>query len=163
MIFPSVRQTILVLSNWSLMGCVQRQLHNREMQTWVDAIHCSRGPRVSTDQPRRGLSKTIKDAEKAAKDYCYRIILEFRKRWLQGKDMTEAYKIRHGMEMANRKGKIRWKYRVGGSKKKKRKYFWYITFLNSRTGDPVHAKSLVLKCNWARSWKKNLSRSKHQL
>lgn len=124
---------------------------------WAGAgvTHCNRWPWLSTEQAQRGLSKAREDAGKADKiDQRSRGILEFRKIWLQAKNMTEACKIGQGMEMVNREGApdniSRW------LKANTNKYFWYITFLNSRTGAVVAALSLVLKWNWTRSWKETI-------
>lgn len=144
----------LFLSSWSLRGCTKAASWYRGAE-WDAAGHCNRWPWLSTEQAQRGFSKAREDAEKADKiDWRSRVTLQFRKIWLQAKNVTEAWKIGHRMEMVNREGaseKIsRW------LKANTNKYFWYITFLNSRTGAVVVARGLVLIQNWTRSWKETI-------
>lgn len=123
---------------------------------WAAVTHCNRWPWVSTEQAQRGLTKAREDAEKPDKvDWGSKVTLQFRKIRLQAKySLTEGCKIRHGMEMVNREGASdeisRW------LKVNTNKYFWHITFLNSRTGAVVVARSLGLKWNWTRSWKETI-------
>ena len=68
----------LILSNWSLTGCAQRQLHNTEVQTKLYTAIDDHGLLLTN---LRGLNKTRKDAEKADKvDRRYGVTLQFRKR-----------------------------------------------------------------------------------
>lgn len=141
----------LLLSNWSLLGCAQRQLHDTEVQSelhlcgardnFVFLLRNLKEVSVKPEKMQKRLIRLIKGTE-----------------WLFSlgkydcKERVWQKPVKFGMGLRRQTGKEHQMKLSGGKlQANTNKYF-----LNSRTGVIVGDRSLILKWNWTRSWKETI-------